>query len=169
MGNPKVACILVGCRSDSECPSTRACINNRCENPCVESNPCDGPSECRVFNHQVECACPPGYVGDTKTGCKKEEEKCRMDKDCPTQLACINSECVNPCVATEPCGVNAECRVFDTEPVRTMICECLPGYQGNAAVQCDKSKCLIPAFRMKIKKMWMRFASYWWLILSAWF
>lgn len=30
------------------------------------------------------------------------------------------------------------CKVLDTLPVRTMICECLPGYQGNAAVQCDK-------------------------------
>lgn len=37
--------------------------------------------------------------------------------------------------------VNAECKVLDTLPVRTMICVCIEGYQGNAAVQCDKGKC----------------------------
>lgn len=36
--------------------------------------------------------------------------------------------------------VNAECRVLDTVPVRTMVCVCIEGYQGNAAVQCDLSK-----------------------------
>ncbi|KAJ8954750.1 hypothetical protein NQ318_011445, partial [Aromia moschata] len=60
------------------------------------------------------------------------------DHDCPSHHACIGGECVNPCKSTEPCGVNAECTVLDTEPVRTMICQCPPGYQGNAAVQCDK-------------------------------
>lgn len=140
IGNPRIACIVVGCRSDSECPSTRACINNKCENPCVSANPCDRSAECRVYNHEPVCACPPGYVGDSKTGCKAIEDKCRFDSDCPSGTACIGGECVNPCAATEPCGVNAECRVINTEPVRTMVCECLPGYQGNAAVQCDKSK-----------------------------
>lgn len=66
------------------------------------------------------------------------ETKCVGDDECPSQTACINGECVNPCNSTEPCGVNTRCQVFDTLPVRTMICECLPGYQGNAAVQCDK-------------------------------
>ncbi len=37
-------------------------------------------------------------------------------------------------------GVNAHCRVVDTLPVRTMICECLPGYRGNAAIRCDLRK-----------------------------
>lgn len=138
VGNPKISCAVVGCRSDSDCPTNRACINERCENPCAESNPCDETAECKVYNHEPVCACPPGYVGNTKTGCKKIEEKCSLDKDCPSQLACFTGECINPCEATKPCGVNAVCKVFDTEPVRTMVCECPPGYQGNAAVQCDK-------------------------------
>ncbi|KAG8317254.1 hypothetical protein J6590_031385 [Homalodisca vitripennis] len=65
------------------------------------------------------------------------EITCVSDSDCPSQTACINSECVNPCNATEPCGVNTRCQVFDTPVWRTMVCECLPGYQGNAAVRCD--------------------------------
>jgi hypothetical protein len=139
IGNPRISCILVGCRSNTECPGNRACINNKCEDPCASTNPCDTPAECKVFNHAVECACPPGAVSDGKMGCMTVDEKCRKDSDCPSQFACIGGECVNPCTSTEPCGVNAECRVLDTQPVRTMICECLPGYQGNAAVQCDKS------------------------------
>jgi hypothetical protein len=69
-----------------------------------------------------------------------EEKGCKEDYECPSQTACIAGECVNPCNATAPCGTNANCRVLDTLPVRTMICECLPGYQGNAAVHCKKSK-----------------------------
>lgn len=139
IGNPKISCGIVGCRSNSDCPTNRACINDKCENPCTQSNPCDDTAECKVYNHEPVCACPPGYIGNTKTGCKQIEEKCSLDKDCPSQLACIAAECINPCEATKPCGVNAICKVFDTEPVRTMVCECPPGYQGNAAVQCDKS------------------------------
>lgn len=138
-GNPRTSCIKVGCRADSECPNSKACINSKCENPCAEANPCDNSGECKVYNHIVECACPPGTVSDGKTGCLKIEETCRRDSDCPSHFACIGGDCVNPCNSTEPCGVNAACRVIDTQPVRTMVCECLPGYQGNAAVQCDKS------------------------------
>lgn len=65
---------------------------------------------------------------------------CKSDEECPSQTACINGECVNPCDETNPCGVNSECAVLDTVPVKTVICECLPGYEGNAAEQCDKSE-----------------------------
>lgn len=140
MGNPKTACVLLGCRSSNDCPTNRACINNKCENPCTTTDPCEHNAECKVFNHQPVCACPSGYIGDTGTGCRKQEDKCVYDSDCPSQTACIGGVCINPCDATEPCGVNAECKVLNTEPVRTMVCECLPGYQGNAAVQCDIRK-----------------------------
>nr|CAD7393327.1 unnamed protein product [Timema cristinae] len=138
LGNPKVACVVVGCRSNSECPGDKACINNKCVSPCEVNSPCPLPSECRVYNHQPDCTCPAGYVGDTLQGCQKTDITCSGDFDCPSQTACINGACVNPCTATKPCGVNALCKVLDTVPVRTMICECQPGYQGNAAVQCDK-------------------------------
>lgn len=146
IGNPRVACVLVGCRSDSECPATTACINNECKNPCVEANPCEAPAECKTFRHITECVCPPGTVSDGKTGCSKPETGCTYDRDCQSGFACIGTECVNPCLSTEPCGTNTVCKVVDTEPVRTMLCECLPGYHGNAAVKCDKGKftCLHP-------------------------
>lgn len=69
-GNPSVSCVLLGCRSNSDCPTNKACINNRCENPCA-IHPCTDNMECNVYNHVVECACPPGYIGDVRTGCTK--------------------------------------------------------------------------------------------------
>lgn len=69
-GNPKITCVFLGCRSDSECPPKQACINNQCANPCDERNPCKAPSECHVYNHRPNCACPPGFVEDTSLTCK---------------------------------------------------------------------------------------------------
>lgn len=68
------------------------------------------------------------------------EKVCQSDSDCPSQTGCINKLCVSPCDASMPCGVNSKCKVLDTFPVRTMTCECLPGTQGNAAIQCDEGK-----------------------------
>lgn len=137
-GNPKLGCNVIGCKSDSECPSEKACINQKCENPC-EQQPCITKEICRAYNHKAECSCPPGTISGLYGACMQLDAVCRDDSDCPSQTACINSECINPCNATQPCGVNAECKVLDTVPVRTMICVCIEGYQGNAAVQCDRS------------------------------
>lgn len=139
-GDPKTSCVVVGCRSDSDCPLDKSCINTRCEDPCETRATCARDETCQVYNHRPECACPPGYVSDRVKGCHMLDTLCQDDGDCQSQTACISSECVNPCNATEPCGVNAECRVIDTVPLRTMVCVCLPGYQGNAAVQCDKTE-----------------------------
>lgn len=59
-----------------------------------------------------------------------------MDSDCPSKLACFSGYCKNPCIETKPCGKNAECSVVDTLPLRTMSCSCLPGYVGDADVEC---------------------------------
>ena len=64
---------------------------------------------------------------------------CRTDGDCPSQTACINEKCIDPCTL-DPCTENTECRVIDTVPVRTIACECLPGYQGDALDKCIPSK-----------------------------
>ena len=148
VGNPRISCVTIGCLSNTECPPSHACVNGKCADPCTTSNPCDRSEICRVFNHRPTCACPSGHIGDVATGCIKINEKCKYDSECPSQTACIGGECINPCVATEPCGINAQCTVLNTKPIRTMICECLPGYEGNAAVQCDLSEYRTLFFKM---------------------
>lgn len=59
-----------------------------------------------------------------------------MDSDCASKLACFNGDCRNPCYEIKPCGAYAECTVVDTLPHRTMSCQCIPGYVGDADIQC---------------------------------
>lgn len=135
VGNPSVACTPISCRANSDCPLEKSCINSQCVEPCSNIT-CNEPAECRVHQHEVYCVCPPGYQS-TEDGCEKTgEPQCAIDIDCPSGLACLYSTCVNPCLQSTPCGDNAVCRVINTLPVRTMICECKPGYKGNALVEC---------------------------------
>ncbi|XP_023246923.1 uncharacterized protein LOC111643392 [Copidosoma floridanum] len=134
--NPTVACVpIIGCRKNSDCPSTEACINEKCKNPCLTENPCERNAECSVYNHVVECACPSGYIDTKISSCIPVG--CKSDDECPLQQACVNRKCVNPCNEIRPCGINAICTVLDTHPVKTMTCDCLPDYRGNAVEQCE--------------------------------
>lgn len=79
IGNPFINCyqesvqITPECTSDYQCSNTEACINQRCENPCAENNPCFGNAECRVSNHRPLCSCPQGWGGDPKVQCYKRK------------------------------------------------------------------------------------------------
>ena len=99
--------------------------------PC-EPNPCgrgalpprqvgSGP------NAECACDCPPLYNGDPYIECKPE---CVVNSDCPLDKACRNFQCYDPCPGV--CGRNAQCDVRNHSPV----CSCLPGYQGNALIEC---------------------------------
>lgn len=66
--------------------------------------------------------------------------QCSMDADCPSKLACFSGECKNPCYETKPCGSHATCSVVDSLPLRTMVCQCEPGYIGDADVACRLGK-----------------------------
>lgn len=73
LGNPYVECTqLQGCRSDSECSSSEACINGKCASPCQ----CGAYALCDVVNHVPSCKCPPGYSGNGKTGCHLPKNPC---------------------------------------------------------------------------------------------
>lgn len=61
---------------------------------------------------------------------------CLTDGECPSKQACFNGQCEDPCQVIQPCGTNARCHVIDTLPFRTMTCECLEGYAGNAYMEC---------------------------------
>ena len=165
-GDPYRACRLPECLVDEDCPSSLACREKNCRDPCN----CPPNTKCTVINHVPRCSCPPGYKGEPNTtqgcflpgidhkiilsfnftfnnsNCQFVEEPavvkagCISDGECPSKHACFNGECVNPCTVIKPCGLNAQCLVVDSLPLRTMTCQCLPGYFGNPNVECRSGR-----------------------------
>lgn len=120
----------VGCRADSECPPTLACINRECIDPCQQTY-CGTNAECRAdYNHRARCYCLPGYRGNPLVSCDRPE--CTVNQDCPYNLACINEKCRDPC----NCAEGAQCRVDN----HIATCKCPPGYDGDAHIKCSLSK-----------------------------
>lgn len=112
-GNPLTICNVI-----QDIPSS---------NPCIPS-PCGLNTDCIVSNNRAVCSCLPNYLGDPHNGCKPE---CVLNSDCPSNRACINKKCVNPC-SDNTCGLNAECTIN----YHTASCECPVGYIGNPFYQC---------------------------------
>lgn len=60
-----------GCRPEcvlsSECPQTKACVNQKCIDPCPGT--CGTNTVCRVNNHSPICSCKNGFNGDPFTRC----------------------------------------------------------------------------------------------------
>ena len=108
--------------------------------PC-EPNPC-GPNSNfpRVVGDRCECSCQPQMIG-SPPNCRPE---CTVNSDCPSDRACINRKCQDPCPGL--CGVNAYCRVRNHIP----ICVCNKGYTGDPFSQCQrvtsKSALILPFF-----------------------
>lgn len=61
------------CVVSSECPLNKACLNEKCADPCPGT--CGQNARCNVVNHNPICSCSPGYTGDPFTGCKVVESK----------------------------------------------------------------------------------------------
>lgn len=95
------------------------------ENPCI-NNPCGPNSQCRVIGNQGACSCLPNYIG-RPPNCRPE---CVINSECPSNKACINERCIDPCVGK--CGHNALCSVVKHNPV----CNCLSGYEGDPFTRC---------------------------------
>ena len=62
--------VIVGCRTDRDCPDFTACENRKCINPCAQRDPCARNAYCKVIMHQPVCTCPDGYIGDPRTSCE---------------------------------------------------------------------------------------------------
>jgi hypothetical protein len=65
IGNPpncRPECII-----NSECPTSQACIQQKCRDPCLGS--CGIGALCTVSNHVPICTCPEAYTGDAFTTC----------------------------------------------------------------------------------------------------
>lgn len=66
LGNPYEGC-RPECVLSSDCPSNRACIRNKCQDPCPGT--CAQNAACQVINHLPSCTCPSGFTGDPFSYC----------------------------------------------------------------------------------------------------
>ena len=94
-------------------------------NPCVPS-PCGPNSQCRNVGDSPSCSCLPNFLG-SPPNCRPE---CTINSECPSNLACINSKCRDPCPGS--CGINALCEVRNHNP----NCRCPSGYEGDSFISC---------------------------------
>ncbi|XP_018406973.1 PREDICTED: neurogenic locus notch homolog protein 4-like, partial [Cyphomyrmex costatus] len=60
-----------GCRPEcvlnNDCPNTRACVRNKCVDPCP--GVCGQNAICNVYNHVPMCTCPSGMDGNAFVLC----------------------------------------------------------------------------------------------------
>ena len=138
-GDPYINCEIRKCEDDSYCPQDHICLENKCIDPCVHTK-CAFGALCIPKGHQGMCKCPAGYQGDPALKCEQTEEPaCTRDKECEVGLICSNNQCHDPCISNV-CGNNTDCQVVESVPFKSMVCKCLPGYQGDANIQCRQSK-----------------------------
>lgn len=108
-GDPYVEC-RPECVLNSDCAKTKACVNNKCVDPCP--GVCGIDAECHVYNHIPVCNCITGYTGNPSTRC----HVIKFEDPIPQ----------NPC-RPSPCGPFSECRDHNGYA----ICACLANYIGS--------------------------------------
>lgn len=120
------------CVVSSECSLNKACINEKCADPCPGT--CGQNARCNVVNHNPICSCSPGYTGDPFIGCKVLDSKTISYfllhgslLDSPFIVTPEVRQPENPCVPS-PCGPNSQCKVVGTQAA----CSCLPNYIGQS-------------------------------------
>lgn len=101
------------CVVSSECSQNRACINQKCADPCPGT--CGINANCQVVNHSPICSCMKGHTGDPFVQCQRQIDERPPQKDLE-----------NPCIPS-PCGPNSECRIIGTQAV----CTCSQNYIGS--------------------------------------
>lgn len=130
IGNPYEGC-RPECTLNSDCPSNKACIRNKCQDPCPGT--CGQNAECQVINHLPSCTCWPGYTGDPFNYCSIPPAK-RMNvykiKFEQNQLILLilaePRPPINLCNPS-PCGPNSQCKELNEQAV----CSCLPSHIGS--------------------------------------
>lgn len=131
-----------GCRPEcvvsSECPLDKACVNQKCVDPCP--GVCGQNANCRVNNHSPICSCAPGYTGDPFSRCYPIPRKIENAPSPPSKTLLMKYLQLappppsppqqdvyrDPCNPS-PCGANAQCRDVNGSP----SCSCLATYVGS--------------------------------------
>lgn len=119
---------------NNDCPRDRACVRNKCENPCLGT--CASNALCTVVNHIPMCSCPASFEGNAFAYCRpaignkiisivlqKIPESTKIYIHYNLLIADVPS---SPCTPS-PCGPNSQCRANNGQA----ICSCVPGYLGN--------------------------------------
>lgn len=71
-GDPYIEC-RPECVLNSDCSMTKACVNNKCKNPCP--GVCGVNAQCQVVNHSPSCTCLPGYIGNPLSSCQQTPKR----------------------------------------------------------------------------------------------
>lgn len=113
------------CVLNSDCPRDRACLRNKCVDPCIGT--CGENAECSIFNHVPMCSCRSGFFGNAFVACRPLERAYLnhypLYISCKQTLGPVES---NPCVPS-PCGPNSVCKNINAQAV----CGCVPGFIGT--------------------------------------
>lgn len=135
-----LSCISGICHYNEDCADHEACDRlNRVCRPVCDEDTCADTAICKGIQHQPKCMCPAGTSGNPYYECiegKVQEPECKVDSDCISQHACINSRCLNPCTSDNMCTHDQECSVLDTSPLRTIMCRCPPDTFVDATGRC---------------------------------
>lgn len=132
------------CFLNSDCKQDEICSLHpqgfrECESVCKDFL-CGINAVCRGTAHAALCECRPNFVGDAydvKSGCQPVVHSCHDDSACADFQSCRRvltglKNCTDVC-SNIRCGLNAHC----IGRAHQAVCECLPGYAGDATRQCQ--------------------------------
>lgn len=129
------------------------------QDPCIPS-PCGPNSQCRDIGGSPACVCLQDYIG-SPPNCRPE---CTINSECPSNKACINQKCKDPCVGS--CGNYAQCNVINHTPV----CTCDIGYTGDPFTGCRQipRKYTFSSIPLFISLIELAFCEYYLIVLEQW-
>lgn len=127
-GDPYSGC-KPECVLNTDCPKTKACVNNKCVDPCP--GVCGLNAECSVINHSPSCSCIPGLTGDPLRAChepppSKIPNLTKITIQSIEYYFTVIRDPINVC-SPSPCGPYSVCREVNGHAV----CSCQSDYIGS--------------------------------------
>jgi len=147
-----------------------ACINTKCQDPCVSAGMCTSEQECKVLNtaplRTMICLCPPNTITDVNGQCKRIgicqsyrklhwkwyfvycylisffTDAVLGDVQCHLDQDCANHETCLDGKCVDAC-LTIQCG-FNAQcksTSHTGICFCSQDFTGNAYIECIRGKC----------------------------
>ncbi len=121
------------CQDDTDCSDSTACVKStgQCLNPC-SSKSCDLNKQCIVTNHKPQCQCKYSLVINQEGAltCPDRQVECRQDNDCPSNQACDQGRCKNPCDNQRICPSGKDCQVLNHKAT----CVCIEGCNPSVSI-----------------------------------